>query len=756
MRFKYFILPILLIFCRPLFGTNYYVSPNGNDANDGLGPATAFQTLGHINSLNFLPGDVILLEGNQIHAGVLKFTESGSLGNPITLTSYTGIATIQTLNNVLAVQIVDASHFVISDLIVEGDYVATTNNLPNDANANAGVSLIAKTASMENITIDNLEIRKFEFHGIKVRFDLPALTIKDVKILNSYVHDCGFAGIYSSGAPNMPIYNIQNILIENCITSYNTGWSTSAAGSGILLGNTQDALVRYCESHHNGGNNGSNDWDDDGVIDTGLTVFGGGAGIWAVNSKDIVFEYNESHHNETDFTDGNGFDMDGGVINGVMQYNYSHDNEGGAFVVFQYAPVLTNNITIRYNISENDGQNDEQIRQGVFHIHRDTTVNTFEDIFIYNNTVYNDNPDVYLIKSRNGGQSIDDLAFVNNVFIHPNGGNQYDHNSNHILLHPNPANQLGEIDHYHNNFMELEDGNAMLSAPGTGGTVNLNFASLTGYIPASNSTLLNSGVDVTSLGIGIPAPNPAEDFFGNSIPLDQTYDIGAVEVSACALVEHITDGDFDGLTGPIPNWTFQSTSPAIASAFLDGAGVAIVDIANGGSNDFDIQLRQDGIALNSANYYVLKIKVLADQDRTMGIKLRNRLDGSIKYIDQTIPIQTQENEYAFVIKPDMTDVDVRLVLLFGGNSNTVFIERVSLSEHCSNINTSEINCVDQIYILDTELSSNLFKANQIIYSNATIQTGQNVIYQANDAINLDSGFETKLNTIFEAKIDACN
>lgn len=739
-----------------IIGSNYYISPNGNDANDGLSPATAFQTLQHVNTINFLPGDVIQLEGGQTHAGKLKFTESGTFANPITITSYNGIARVQTLNHGLSILIEDASHFIIKNLIVEGDYISSTDNTPNDTNSNAGISVIAKTSSIDHVIIDNVEVLKFEYHGIKIRADLAALTITNIQILNSFVHDCGYAGIFTKGIVNMPIYNIQNLRIENCVLSYNRGWSTSAAGNGILLANTLQSVVRYCEAHHNGGNNGSADWDNDGIIDQGLTGFGGGGGIWAVNSKDILFEYNESHHNETDYTDGNGFDMDGGVINGIMQYNYSHDNEGAGFVVFQYDPVHTSNITIRYNISENDGQNDEQIRQGVFHIHRDTTVNTFADIFIYNNTVYNDNPNVYLIKTRNGGESIDNLVFANNIFIHPNGGNQYDHNGNHILMHPNPLTHFGEVDHYYNNFMDTEDGNSLLNAPGTGGTVHLNFGNLTGYIPGSNAPVIDAGIDVTTLGIGFPLPNPTQDFLGNPTPLDLNYDIGAIEVNACALTNDIVGGGFDGPTGPIPNWTFQNQNNSLASAFLDGTGVAIIDIGNGGMNDFDIQLRQDNISLSAGNLYVLKIKVFALQERMIGVKLRNRMDGSIKYIDKQISIGPQPEEFAFVIQPNGTDTDVRLVLLFGSDTNTVFLDDVSIKKHCTNVNTSEIDCVDHLQLLDMNVTDNLYKAMQTISSNATIDTNQNVIFQGNEFIHLEGGFNTKLNVQFEALINSCN
>ncbi len=54
---------------------------------------------------------------------------------------------------------------------------------------------------------------------------------------------------------------------------------------------------------------------------------------------------------------GAGFDFDGGCTNSTLQYNYSHDNYGAGYLLAQFdnAPLMKN-ITIRYNISENDGR----------------------------------------------------------------------------------------------------------------------------------------------------------------------------------------------------------------------------------------------------------------------------------------------------------------------------------------------------------------------------------------------------------------
>ena len=45
-----------------LFGTAYYVDPNGNDNNNGKSPETAWKTLAKVNNANFKEGDVVLFK----------------------------------------------------------------------------------------------------------------------------------------------------------------------------------------------------------------------------------------------------------------------------------------------------------------------------------------------------------------------------------------------------------------------------------------------------------------------------------------------------------------------------------------------------------------------------------------------------------------------------------------------------------------------------------------------------------------------
>ncbi|MCU1303044.1 MAG: glycoside hydrolase family protein [Candidatus Sulfotelmatobacter sp.] len=74
--------------------TTYYVSSStGNDSNAGTSTVAAWQTIGHVNGLTFLPGDSILFRRGDVWNESLAPPSSGSSGNPITFDAYgTGAA----------------------------------------------------------------------------------------------------------------------------------------------------------------------------------------------------------------------------------------------------------------------------------------------------------------------------------------------------------------------------------------------------------------------------------------------------------------------------------------------------------------------------------------------------------------------------------------------------------------------------------------------------------------------------------------
>ncbi|MHC4158402.1 MAG: right-handed parallel beta-helix repeat-containing protein, partial [Planctomycetota bacterium] len=67
---------LLLSISGAVRGTDYYVSPSGNDGAAGTSPSTAWQTISKVNTVDFDPGDGVLFEGGETFSGGLDFDAS--------------------------------------------------------------------------------------------------------------------------------------------------------------------------------------------------------------------------------------------------------------------------------------------------------------------------------------------------------------------------------------------------------------------------------------------------------------------------------------------------------------------------------------------------------------------------------------------------------------------------------------------------------------------------------------------------------
>lgn len=90
LRFTNKLILIFFIFISsvPGFSKNYYISNAGNDSNSGLSETTPWQTISKVNFFTFLPGDQILFKRGDSFYGSLTISNSGSPGNPITISAY--------------------------------------------------------------------------------------------------------------------------------------------------------------------------------------------------------------------------------------------------------------------------------------------------------------------------------------------------------------------------------------------------------------------------------------------------------------------------------------------------------------------------------------------------------------------------------------------------------------------------------------------------------------------------------------------
>ena len=230
-------------------------------------------------------------------------------------------------------------------------------------NTNSGILFINTlpgNVKFADIRIHRVDISGFKYSGISLvaqPIDMSWSGFRDVKITNTTSHDNGDAGINCIGAwnPNQKGYAHADFYIGNCSVYRNAGirGKGSHSGNGIVLAQVDGATVEHCRAYENGS---LNDYEG-----------GGPVGIWAWDANRVVIQFNESHHNRTGSSkDGAGFDLDGGVTNSVVQYNYSHDNDGAGYLLAQFdgARPFYGNV-LRYNLSVNDGRRN---RYGGIHL----------------------------------------------------------------------------------------------------------------------------------------------------------------------------------------------------------------------------------------------------------------------------------------------------------------------------------------------------------------------------------------------------
>ncbi len=385
---------------------DYYISAFGNDSNSGISQKQPWQSIDRVKATQLLPGDSVWFHANQIFKGNLTLSESDvpTLDKPITFGSYgeskatidagTGAGFIA--KNRGGVQIVDLN-FVGAGA---------------DKNNSSGlwfVNTLPEHKKLKHIRIDKVDVSGFKHAGICIAaqpIDKGWRGFSDVKITYANVHDNGDAGINCFGAwnPEEGGYAHADIYIGNCCVYKNVGISGkgSHSGNGIVLSQIDGATIEYCEAYQNGELNDCE--------------VGGPVGIWTWDSNRVLIQFNESHHNRTgSCKDGGGFDLDGGVRNSIVQYNYSHDNDGAGYLLAQFegAKAFHNNV-IRYNVSENDGRKNSY---GGIHFWSTGANGGIRNTTIYRNTILTSkssagNPAAVDCMS----EGVQNIYFYNNTF----------------------------------------------------------------------------------------------------------------------------------------------------------------------------------------------------------------------------------------------------------------------------------------------------------------------------------------------------
>lgn len=409
-------------------GSVYYVdSIGGNDANAGTASGSAWQSLSKVNSTVFGPGDSIMFKADGVWTGTLSPQGSGTEGNPITIDMYgTGRKPlIAGAGAAAAVYFNNQEQWEVRNLEITND--AATKAVRRGIHVDGTSGGYSNPRVFKHFLFENLEIHNVKGDtatdyahngGIIVWGTNWDYHVSDVVVNNSKIYSVDSVGIY--------IYGAQKRYAADSKVTNNVIYDVGADGAFIL--DTTNALI-----------------ENNIVHDTHVRASGYHVPLWVFSAKDALIQNNEVY-NTAPGGDAMAYDADYKSDGTIIQYNYSHNNAGGAFLVVNDGTVASNtntNTTIRYNISQNDSG-------AVFNFS-----GTPDTTHIYNNTVYLPRySNAKVVDYLNWGGYAKNTYFTNNIITNLGTGgynfagstnNVFDHNlfyGNHPANEPTDANKI--------------------------------------------------------------------------------------------------------------------------------------------------------------------------------------------------------------------------------------------------------------------------------------------------------------------------
>jgi hypothetical protein len=414
--------------------TTYYVdSENGNDTNSGTSEANAWKNLGKVNASTFTSGDKILLQNEGSWVGTLHPQGSGTVGNPIVISSYGDnskgsmpkvdgngavhvvylsgqeyweITNLDITNSAIpgsrkvGIEIENINDGKLNGIRIANNYIHEVyGNNVKDTEGSAGILVASRDGAgdgkansgppgwFDGVVIENNILKNIDRSGILISSDFicrAELPCNDINGESDPTIDTWAASL-------------------NVVIKYN--FLENIGGDGIMTAVTKGALIEYNTL------NGAS-----------MTAGDPNVGMWPFNSDDAIFQYNEVYNvhgaetTEGDPMDAQAFDIDYGTSGTIYQYNFSHDNDGGFMLsgTPDWNAGNSKNGIVRYNLSVNDATRSFQF------------LGTSTNIDVYNNTIVNTTGDDLLpiqIIPFDWDQELDDnsqyannLKFRNNLF----------------------------------------------------------------------------------------------------------------------------------------------------------------------------------------------------------------------------------------------------------------------------------------------------------------------------------------------------
>ena len=519
--------------------TNFYLSSIGSDSNSGT-EDNPWKSLSKLSSKQLSPGDSIFFKKGESFYGHLVVNGSGTADKPIVFTSY-GSGNQPIISGSVgiggggdyqqAIYILNNDNMVFDDLEIQNNRLSSRSNV--DDSDSFGIYVhntgdeVMNNFVFRNMTFKNVyaisqvdpsnqqAFNAFEVAGIRFFTDWNKSHINNVLVEDNYFTDLQRFGVHvkHSIGGNSNDNRHTNFVFKN-------NEFKEIGGTCILPSRVRNCLIE------------NNIFDQPGAK-TNSRMIGRGSAVWNWYSVNTIIQYNQAT-SIRGILDSHGIHVDHHNENTFIQYNYMEDCEGG------FVEILGDNETAvyRFNISVNDGW-----RENPNWVNSNHTIwlsNTIggeaghesNNSFIYNNTVVvnrSSSPYRTAIDIRANNTRI-----FNNIFYSVNGskigGKQVRVVDDNILVTNNLFH--GNVD---TRFKDLDE-NGIYGDPSF---YNEALGGAKGFQLLASSPAINSGIPFSGnySHPSIPVNDsdifktveaiPTKDFFGRSLTVNSTPNIGA-------------------------------------------------------------------------------------------------------------------------------------------------------------------------------------------------------------------------------------
>ena len=366
--------------------TRFHVDCSATRTGDGS-RGRPWSTLERASTALLRPGARLLLRRGTECAGVLAPRGSGSRRSPALIGAYgRGPRPRIEGSGEDALVLRDVSHVVVQDLELtnHGDFESRRR----------GVHLIAEGGVVRGVTLRRLHVHDVEGDLSKdangsggIQVDVlggPPARFDGLLIEGNVVEDVSRSGIFIVGTSDgtrprafepWPEASSGIVVRRNRLARL--------GGDGIVPTGTAGALVEENVVSH-GNLRGRGFSDPRGLICN--------AGIWTFHANNTVIQRNEVFDMRFNGCDGTAYDVDYDQDGTVVQFNYSHDNEGGFILLCTDAGPRT--AEVRFNLSVDDRfllyQSPCSLQPGA----------TFHGLSVHNNTAVAPDPALAILGVR--------------------------------------------------------------------------------------------------------------------------------------------------------------------------------------------------------------------------------------------------------------------------------------------------------------------------------------------------------------------